>query len=105
MGGGKALAGSFGLTEDMQKMRNGSGDKELSVTGSLGGIKPGNGVGGKEGPKERRRTFARRRRENEGVRDGASQHTGGRTVGEAGDRKEELPHSWSVFLPALRVVL
>lgn len=62
----------------------GSGDKELSVTGSLGGIKPGNGVGGKEGPKERRRTFARRRRENEGVRDGASQHTGGRTGGGRG---------------------
>lgn len=51
-------------------MRNGSGDKEFSVIGSLGGIKLGNGVGGKEGFKERRRIFVRRRRENEGVRDG-----------------------------------
>lgn len=33
----------------------GRGDKEVSVPGSQGGIKPGNRVGGKEGHKERRR--------------------------------------------------
>lgn len=35
----------------------GRGDKEVSVTGSLGGIKPGNRVGGKKGHKERKRTL------------------------------------------------
>lgn len=41
-------------------------DKEVSVTGSLGGIKPGNRVGGKKGHKERKRIFAGRRWKNKG---------------------------------------
>lgn len=46
-------------------------DKEVSVTGKLRGIKPGSRVGGKEGRQERKRTLARRR-QNKGVKDGAS---------------------------------
>lgn len=47
------------------------------MPGSQGGIKPGNRVGGKEGHRERRRTFARRRWKNKAGRDGASQRVGG----------------------------
>ena len=47
-------------------------DKEVSVTGKLRGIKPGSRVGGKEGRQERKRTLARRRQKNKGVKDGAS---------------------------------
>lgn len=46
------------------------------MTGSQGGIKPGNGVGGR-GPPRGRRAFARRRWKDEGGRDGASQRVGG----------------------------
>ena len=46
-----------------------SRDKEVSVTERLGGgIKPGGRAGGEEGHQERKRTLARRRHRNTGVR-------------------------------------